>query len=221
MSAPRNLTGQRFGRLTAISRQPSKDGRSYWICRCDCGKEKVFSLTNIAYGNTQSCGCLQVETRVSANITHGITGTTEHRIWKHLIYRCYSTSDAAYSDYGGRGIRVCEFIRSSPRNLVDLIGLKPFDKSIDRIKNDGHYSCGQCAECLRCGYSLNIRWATRKEQNRNKRNNRLVTFNGETRCVGEWAEVLGVSYSTIWERIVKGGNPYPKSHPFNQCNSPL
>lgn len=103
---------------------------------------------------------------------------------------------------------MCEFLRCSASNLLSLIGEKPSSKySIGRKDNNGHYSCGACAECLKCGLSLNVRWETAKQQNRNKRNNRLVTIEQETKCVSEWSEITGINQGTILTRLNNGQHP--------------
>lgn len=120
-----------------------------------------------------------------------------------MIHRCYSQTDPAYRHYGGRGILVCEYLRASLVNLLATLGIRPGDKELDRIDNNGHYSCGQCAECLNRGWPMNIRWANRTVQMRNTRLNRMVTIGGVTKCYSEWAADLGMSKSTFYYRYIK------------------
>ena len=122
-----------------------------------------------------------------------MTGTSEHNIWRAIKARCHSVGSVSYAWYGGRGIRVCERWFDSFENFFADMGPRPSKAhSVDRIDNDGNYEPGNC------------RWATRKEQQRNKRNNRLITYNGETMCLEAWADRLGIGWATIHERLDRG-----------------
>lgn len=99
-------------------------------------------------------------------------------------------------------VRCCLWLYSSFPNFLSLLGRKPTRKhSVDRTNNDGHYSCGDCPQCREHGWPLNVRWATRKEQNRNKSNNVLVTWNGKTQCMSAWAEELGMTADQLCHRL--------------------
>jgi hypothetical protein len=127
-------------------------------------------------GNTKSCGCLRDDTRSALSFKHGLTQTVIGAAWKHLIQRCFNPKDAKFYRYGARGIKPCEFIRSSPLNLLLTVGDKPSaTHSLGRPNNDGGYWCGQCAQCLQNGWSVNIRWETPIQQANNKCNNRKQT----------------------------------------------
>lgn len=122
---------------------------------------------------------------------HGMRQTRTYTIWAGILARCLNPNQAAYANYGGRGITVCdrwlEFI-----NFHADMGDAPAGHSIDRIDNDGGYSPDNC------------RWANRSEQNRNRRNVRLLTIDGETAPMAEWSERYGIALSTVWLRIKKG-----------------
>lgn len=154
-----------------------------------------------------------------SNVKHGLAKTYIFVCWQQMIQRCYNPKLRAYPHYGGRGIRVCEFLRVSPTNLLRLLGERETSKhSVDRINNAGHYTCGKCAECFRCGYPMNLRWATVKEQARNRRSNRIVELRGEERCLSEWADIIGISVNLLSYRLAKGVDPFkPKEHrkPFD------
>jgi hypothetical protein len=83
--------------------------------------------------------------------------------------RCYKTNIKAFFRYWGEGVYVCEFLRRSPQSLLSLIGERPPKTSIDRIDNEGNYTCGKCRECIKKRAPMNVRWATRLVQNRNRR----------------------------------------------------
>lgn len=131
--------------------------------------------------------------------------TPEADVWTWIKARCGNPRHKYFYNYGGRGIQVCAFIKQSPKSLVATIGLKPTPKhEIDRIDNDGHYSCGKCEECIEHGWQLNVRWLTRIENQRNKRNNRFMTINGKTQTVAAWSEELGIHHNTITVWYDKG-----------------
>lgn len=118
--------------------------------------------------------------------------TPEYRSWRCMWNRCRNKKEKVWHLYGGRGITVCERWTSFATFLEDM-GPKPTPQhSIDRIDNDAGYSPENC------------RWATRKKQQRNMRSNRTISFNGATRCIAEWAELLGINYLTLTARIKRG-----------------
>lgn len=193
-------TGQKLGNLEYISEvdahvRPNGGTRRKAIFRCNCGKEFICLIESIKYGNTTSCGCLV--NRKGGKTTHGHTTkvnnlrTTEFIIWQGMIARCggYKTG-RKYKRYAARGINVCEKWLNSFDDFLKDMGFRPSkNHSLDRIDNNGNY----CPE--------NCRWATIKEQNRNKSTNRLVTFNGKTQCISDWAEEIGINRATLYDRI--------------------
>jgi hypothetical protein len=209
----KHMEGLRFGRLVVLSRVAStKEYRATWLCRCDCGNTLVVNGKSLRSGNTQSCGCLKHDVAGAHLRTHGQRYHSAYSNWKAMMTRCYNYKSDSYPPYGGAGIRVCEFLRATPANLVVLLGEKPTPRhTIDRINGRKHYSCGQCAECLKCDYGLNVRWATYKEQNRNHAANHLLTWDGRTQCIAAWAEETGVPFGTIFSRIKRGLLPF-QSH---------
>lgn len=212
MPASISLIGKRFGRWTVTRQQDKRHrGNVMWECDCDCGSKGIVPSRTLNSGVSQSCGCLHKEITVKANTVHGLACTPTGKCWYTMISRCYNTADEKYKRYGEKGVRVCEFLRASPVNLVILIGLRPENKrSVDRIKNEFGYSCGQCSECLEKGLKFNIRWADDFDQNRNKTNNVVIDFDGQSMCASEWAEKLGVNRSTVLTRWRKHGSPYGK-----------
>lgn len=199
----------RFGRLTVLSEAPRKVSPSgFSACaasvRCDCGAELVVRAGSLKFGHTQSCGCLQREltaVRIAdRSRTHGQSGKTtrtpEYYIWTTMKHRCLAPTDKQYARYGGRGIIVCDRWRDSFEAFFEDMGKRPSPAhSIEREDVNGNYEPGNCV------------WATAKEQARNRTNSMLVTINGETRPMIEWAEINGVPYQTAFGRTKKGWDP--------------
>jgi hypothetical protein len=124
----------------------------------------------------------------------GVSKMPEHRAWLDMIKRCYNPRNSQYKNYGGRGIKVCDRWLSSFQSFLNDIGRRPSAKhSLDRFpNNDGNYEPG------------NVRWATIKQQLRNKRNNRLISYKGLTKTITEWAEQIGISAQLIQQRLTRG-----------------
>lgn len=190
-----DLTGQRFGMLTVTAYDHTGNyWESYWRCRCDCGNEAVVRSKSLRQGVTKSCGCQSSRYTCTKRTTHGATRgrekSHEYRCWAMMKNRCLAPTSHAYSKYGGRGITVCVRWRGSFAAFLEDMGPSPSPgHSIDRIDNDGDY----CPE--------NCRWATKKEQARNRTRSRFLTCRGETKTIAEWSEIGGVHPSTIAMRL--------------------
>ena len=152
---------KKYGRLTPIQEiTPDSKKATRWLFKCDCGKSVQVYAANIVSGATQSCGCLNSELVIKRNLKHGDNETVEYRAWLSMRRRCNNSNYENYSYYGGRGIRVCDRWLNSFENFYEDMGEKPWPKklySLDRINNDGNYEPSNC------------RWATWKQQNRNRR----------------------------------------------------
>lgn len=164
MSAVKDLRGSRYGRWIVIERaENSKDNRSRWLCRCDCGNEKILKLCDLRNGRSRSCGCLRKEISASRMTIHGKTHTRLFRIWVCMKTRCYNPNATRYKDWGGRGITICDEWKNNFQAFYDWAMSNGYadDLTIDRINNDGNYEPSNC------------RWATRSEQMQNTRRGRL------------------------------------------------
>lgn len=181
------IVGAKYGRLTVLENYHPENKV---LCICECGKYKVARATNVYYGGTRSCGCLFKE---GNNLKHGGKGKRLYIIWKSIRERCNTPSCTNYKNYGGRGIRVCEewdqYLAFKMWAMTH--GYKDY-LTIDRIDVDGDYEPSNC------------RWATPKEQNNNKRNNRLLEFNGEIKTMSQWADITGISLKVIHCRLRRG-----------------
>ena len=190
------LTGQKFGRLTVVEYAGINKWRNYkWLCLCECGKKKVIRSGSLRNGDTQSCGCLQKEITSIIKTKHGHKkkGKTSkiYVVWEAMIRRCTNPNYHEYHYHGGRGISVCERWRKFENFLEDM-GKVPKGLQIDRIDNNGNYCKSNC------------RWVTPKEQQRNKRNNHLITYDGKTQCLAAWAEEFNICQVLLCGRIRLG-----------------
>lgn len=188
-----DITGKIFGYLTVIKldhrRQRPGHNESWWLCKCDCGKEKLIERRALVSGSTKSCGCHKCDL-LRAKKKYTPTTRKIKQVWDSMIYRCTNPNSRVYSKYGGRGITVCSewlsftsFMDWSLRN-----GYAP-RLTIERIDNDKGCSPDNC------------KWATYKEQENNKSSNHIVTYLGEAHTVMWWSEHTGINFSTLRQRI--------------------
>ena len=189
MRIPIDLTGQKFGKLTVITRDESRKGRAYWICKCECGNTTVVPSCDLRSGHTQSCGCKWFE---SHNAKHKMKHTRIYSIWCGMRKRCYDPKDKVYQRYGAEGITVCHewnnfltFYQWSIENgYTDEL-------TIDRIDNKKGYSPDNC------------RWSTHTEQNRNRCNTVMVHNNGKLEPLPKLCEDLNFPYRKACQRAYR------------------
>ena len=196
--------GARFGRLVVQSEAEPAPREKRWLCRCDCGKAKTVRASSLRNQDSRSCGCLQKERAAATQRKHGHSPrasgaeqSPEYIVWMSLKARCLNPGSPRFADYGGRGITVCARWLGPDgfSNFLADMGPRPsLAHSIDRFPdNDGHYEPGNC------------RWATRKQQANNKRNNVWIEFRGERRTVTEWAEAVGLPLPAVYQRLNRLG----------------
>lgn len=196
-----DLTGERFGRLTVIEYKGTKKRKkgnksdSLWLCQCDCGTKKIIYGRALKDGGTKSCGCLRKE--ILLHKKHGMSNTRLFKAWTCMTQRCKNPNDGAYKNYGGRGITVCEgwLGENGFENFYGWAMKNGYsdDLTIDRINVNGDYEPSNC------------RWATMKEQQNNKRNNHIISLNGEEHTISEWSRITGINKETIEARVNRYG----------------
>lgn len=179
-----DISGQRFGRWEVMSRAKG----SKWHCRCDCGAERVVTGSSLKLGKSQSCGCYSRE----RSTTHGMERTSIYNIWAHMLRRCTNPNASSYAHYGGRGIKVCDRWRSFENFYADMGDRPTSGHSLDRINNNGNYEPG------------NVRWATAKQNIRNRRTTATVTINSRTLPVADIAEAHGIKPRIVRDRLRRG-----------------
>ena len=164
-----DLKGKKFGSLLVVEFSHVKR-HTYWVCRCDCGKEKIIRGSKVTSGEIKSCGCLltklnkQRSGEKSFNFKHGFAvrskkSPREYNSWRTMIQRCTNPSATGYENYGGRGIKICkQWLGEDGFKcfLIDM-GRRPRNTTLDRIENNGDYEPNNC------------KWSTHLEQTRNRR----------------------------------------------------
>ena len=194
-----NLVGMKFGRLTVMDRESpkSKKAKGLWVCKCECGNVIKVNTSDLKSGNTTSCGCKRKETLRQLRTKHGESNTRLYNVWSDMKKRCYNTKNVDYKNYGGRGITVCDEWMDF-QNFYEWAIANGYDETaprgqctIDRIDVDGCYEPENC------------RWVDRYIQMNNKRNNRILTYNGESHTLAEWCEIVNIPYKCLKSRLNK------------------
>lgn len=173
-----------------------RDAHRRAVFQCQCGVKFIAIMKNVKSGNTMSCGCFKRE--VDKYVKHGhatkAKRTPEYTAWHCMKSRCLDKRNADYASYGGRGIRVADSWLLFENFLRDM-GIKPAGTSIDRIDNNGNYEPNNC------------RWATNRQQSRNKRTTINLMFNGKLTPMIDVAKELGITYRAMYFRLRRGWTP--------------
>lgn len=200
-----DIAGVVFGKLTAdVMVGVNKFGKSLWRCACECGGYSEVPIGSLRSGMTTSCGCYGREAARARCAEQAIRGTIhghkragggspEYASWRAMHIRCLNPKHKAYHRYGGRGIVICDQWRTFENFLADM-GLRPtLAHELDRWpNNDGNYEPGNC------------RWATTREQSRNRSDNRPIPTPEGTMFLCDAAELSGLGKSTLRARWVRG-----------------
>lgn len=188
-----NITGQQFGLWTVIERAGYIYGtHAAFRCRCDCGTISIVSGSSLRHGGTTNCGCNQRAGLGDRVRTHGKSKHPMYITWVAMRERCEREGHVHFHHYGGRGIRVCDLWQQFEGFYQDMRPSWFAGSSIDRIDPNAGY------------FKDNCRWATSKEQARNRRNTTFIALRGETLPLSEWAEITGISPGTLRSRINLG-----------------
>lgn len=176
----KDLTGQKFGNLTAIKKlRQDKYFNWIWLCKCDCGNTKEVSSKCLLQGLTKSCGCARFKKNAYRN-------NPEYAIYCAMKTRCYNKNDKSYSRYGGRDIKVCEEWKNDFSQFLKDVGKRPSeDYSIERIDVNDDYKPSNC------------RWATNKEQSNNRRNSIKFIYKNTEYTLKQFAEQFNLPYKNL------------------------
>lgn len=190
----------KFGLLTVRGRRGVKNGHAAWLCKCDCGREKIINCSTLINGSSKSCGCEAVRQVIARSTKHGnnIRGarTREYQSWAGAKQRCNDRNERGFQFYGARGICMVPRWSDSFENFLSDMGQCPPGLTLERNDVNGNYEPGNC------------RWATIKEQQNNKRNNIRVSWEGKQMSLTIFAEKTGVSYHRLLRAVrVNGKDP--------------
>lgn len=183
------LIGAKFNRWTVIGYNKCYLKR---LCRCECGTEKAVNASSLVRGESTSCGCYLRALLSNQFRTHGSSGTKAYNAWSAMRGRCNNPNNPNFHHYGGRGIKICERWERFENFLADMSEPPSTKHSIDRMNNDGNYEPSNC------------RWATQKQQSRNKRLTTFVEYQGQQRPLSEWCEMLGIPFTRTDSRLARG-----------------
>ena len=197
-----DLTGKKFNRLTVLEKAYRKNNKNYWRCICDCGKEVFVDAQKIRNWHTKSCGCYKYEMNKERLSKHKLSKTRLYVLYRSILQRCYWEKTEHYSNYGGRGITVCDEWLNDFKSFYDWAYANGYKEeklpsgtnkwTIDRIDNDKGYSPDNC------------RFVTMKEQCLNRSTTVKLTYNGITLTRKEWAKKVGINEHTIKRRMYDG-----------------
>lgn len=193
-----SICGKRFNYFTVLNVDHfDEDKQSWFLCRCDCGKE--FLIRGACIKKQKSCGCMTNKMLSDARKTHGESKTKLYDVWHLMKERCYRKGHKSYPDYGGRGIIVCDEWKNDYTAFRDWALRNGYDENagymectLDRVDVNGNYEPSNC------------RWVSMKKQCNNRRNNNWLSYNGETHTMSEWAEITGIAFDTLWRRQRRG-----------------
>lgn len=189
-----DLTGEIYGKLKVVGIAFDEPGKKKkWNCICECGNTLIVSASNLRSGHTKFCKECRRKYLSELNTIHGLSNTPIYLVWNTMLSRCERQSNRSYSDYGGKGIKVCDewhnaavFFKWAYEN-----GYKP-GLEIDRIDSNGDYTPGNC------------RFVTRLNNANNKTNNKYIEHNGEIKTLAEWSRYFGVNYKNLSRNLKKG-----------------
>jgi len=187
----KNLLGQRFGRLVVIQKLPNKNGKTMWLCKCDCGNLTESSCNKLTTGSKLSCGCYKLDRIKEASTKHSGKGTPLYNVWRGIKERCYCPNDKAFKYYGGKGIEVCAEWKNNFETFKKWAEENGYKQglTIDRLDNDKNYEPTNC------------RWATMREQSNNKSNISKYELDGKLYSLRDLSEKFNLPIDVLYYRL--------------------
>lgn len=211
-----NISGKKFGRLSALKPiRKTANGTTVWRCICDCGAQTEARVSQLRDGSKQSCGCLRRDIHSARLSTQN--GMSKHPLWpvyRNMISRCHDPKNKDYSNYGGRGIKVCRRWRDGTADklgvecFVEDMNSRPSGASLDRRDNDKGYSKANC------------RWVSHSTQCNNRRSNVIIEFNGDKRTVSEWARYFNIKCDMLKDHLQRKPFYVAIAHCFARSHFP-
>lgn len=194
----KDLTGQRFGRLTVLYRANNVGEMAKWHCRCDCGNEVDVFAGNLKKKNhSTSCGCYQEERRSEVHTTHGMSHTRLDGVFNKMKQRCYNPNNPSYPSYGGRGIGICKEWLDDPSEFYKWMYANGYrddaeygETTIERNDNNKGYSPENCSI------------KPLKDQANNRRTNLFIEHNGVRKTLAQWRDFFGLSQWQAYKYLV-------------------
>ena len=194
-----NLVGLKTGKLSVLAFSHIQNRHSKWLCRCDCGNEKIIFGSHLKNGTTKSCGCLIIKKLIERNTKHNQrprgTKSPEYISWIAMKQRCYNPKHIYFHRYGGRGIAVCDQWRNSFSTFLSDLGTRSAGYTLGRIDNKQGYKKDNC------------KWMSQNEQNTNKNNSHLITIDNTTKTISEWCRCNNMKLGTAIARLKRGWSP--------------
>lgn len=188
----KDLTGQKFGRLTVVKYL----GSSYWECRCDCGNVTKVFTGNLKQGTTKSCGCYAKDLLKKRSLKHGLSYTKVYKVASDIVKRCYNKNCKSYKDYGGRGVTVFPLWKNDIGSFANWLLQHGW---CDGCEVDKDIKGGKGY------YPDTITIVNRKENSQHKRNTISITYLNKTQSLRAWCVELNLKYGTVWYRYKKLG----------------
>lgn len=190
-----DITGKRFGRLLVVGRGEPLNGHTRWICKCDCGRERLVHGSSLKSGNTTSCGCYRTEN--AKRLYSGVRQNDKrlYAVWNGIKQRCLNKNNKSYKNYGGRGIKIDEKWANNYESFYNWAMESGYQSGmeIDRIDNNGNYCESNC------------RFVSKELQSNNKRNVKLFEIDGTKKSLSQWCRVYGKDYYLVRQRVYKLG----------------
>ncbi len=187
-----NITGQTFGRWRVIRHDGQMpDGKPAWLCECACGAKRRITASRLICGRAKACGCQRVKHGFSSRKGDHPVYTT----WEAMRARCLNPDERHYKDYGARGIGICERWNDAAKFIEDMLPTWKPGLTLDRYpNNDGNYEPGNC------------RWATRVEQQNNRRVNLWMEYQGARYTCAQLSRLTGVCQTCLRKWVLRGLN---------------
>jgi len=189
-----DITGQKYGRLTAIKKvENNVNGKIQWLFKCDCGKQVLHTSCEVKSGHVKSCGCWKKDH--SARKTHGQSNNRIYQTYYSMKRRCYDNNPRYLKYYRDKGITVCDEWLNNPQAFFDWAMMNGYDEhlTLDRIDCDKGYSPDNC------------RFITQKEQTRNMSKNVFITIDGKRKVLTDWAKEYGILPCLVSYRMLHMG----------------